>query len=56
MGLDEYGDPIKLDVITKYFKGTHNKLVYKLRYLVMFAFIALGITASFVATGIGPLS
>lgn len=49
-------EPIKVDVITKFFAGIHNKWVFKLRYLIMFCFIALGIVASLTATGIGPLS
>ena len=56
MGLDPDGEPIKVDVITRCFKGLHNKTVFKLRYFVMFFFIGLGIAASLVATGIGPLS
>ena len=42
--------------MNSFFSTTHNKIIYKLRYLLSFFFIALGVTAAAIASQIGSLT
>ena len=44
------------DCMNRFFSTTHNRIIYKLRYLLSVFFIVLGVTAAVIASRIGSLT